>query len=171
VLESVTQVLLWPTRSVGELVREGGPFVGGIFVCGFAMWTLVIERYWYFSRVLPRQAAQTQAAWQARGDRRSWGARQIRAAMVSRVNAAMSAGLPLLRVLVPLSPLLGLVGTVSGMLDQHHWSLPKLLLPVTNPARDRAARRQAGLLTCACGGTSTTTSRPASTWLLCSTSS
>jgi biopolymer transport protein ExbB len=117
VLESLAQILLWPTRSVAELVREGGPFVGCIFVCGFAMWTLVIERVWYFARVLPRHAAETQAAWQARADRRSWGARQIRAAMVSRVNAAMSAGLPLLRVLVPLSPLLGLVGTVSGMLE------------------------------------------------------
>ena len=37
--------------------------------------------------------------------------------MISRVNSAMNANLPLLRVLVPLSPLLGLVGTVSGMLE------------------------------------------------------
>ena len=116
-LESLTHALLWPVTSVDELVREGGPFVGWIFVCGFAMWTLVIERAWYFARVLPRQAAETQAAWRARNDHRSWGARQIRTAMVSRVNAAMTAGLPLLRVLVPLSPLLGLVGTVSGMLE------------------------------------------------------
>jgi len=115
--ESLTHLLSWPIRSVAELVREGGPFVGCIFVCGLVMWTLVIERYWYFARVLPRQAAETQAAWRARRDHRSWSARQIRTAMVSRVNAAMSAGLPLLRVLVPLSPLLGLVGTVSGMLE------------------------------------------------------
>jgi biopolymer transport protein ExbB len=117
VLETVTQIALWPVTSVGELVREGGPFVGWIFLCGFTMWALVIERSWYFARVLPRQAAETRAAWQSRADHRSWAARQIRTAMVSRVNAAMSAGLPLLRVLVPLSPLLGLVGTVSGMLE------------------------------------------------------
>src|SRR5258706_14518834 len=110
-------MLLWPTRSVGDLVREGGPFVGCIFVCGFVMWTLVIERYWYFARVLPRQAAETQAGWQARADRRSWGARQIRAAMVSRGNAPMRAGLPPLRVLLPLWPLRGLVATVGGMLE------------------------------------------------------
>ena len=37
--------------------------------------------------------------------------------MISRVNTAMNANLVLLRVLVPLSPLLGLIGTVSGMLE------------------------------------------------------
>ncbi|MBF8270359.1 MAG: MotA/TolQ/ExbB proton channel family protein, partial [Gammaproteobacteria bacterium] len=44
-------------------------------------------------------------------------ARQIRRAMISRLNVAMTAGFPLLQVLVPLSPLLGLIGTVSGMLE------------------------------------------------------
>ena len=37
--------------------------------------------------------------------------------MISRLNAGMSANLPLLRVMVPLCPLLGLLGIVSGMLD------------------------------------------------------
>ena len=88
-----------------------------IFVCGVVMWTLVIERIWYFSRVLPRQAQEMLASWQARSDHLSWCARQIRRAMISRLNAAMTANLPLMRVLVPLSPLLGLIGTVSGMLE------------------------------------------------------
>ena len=37
--------------------------------------------------------------------------------MISRLNAAMNANLTLMQVLVPLSPLLGLIGTVSGMLE------------------------------------------------------
>lgn len=36
--------------------------------------------------------------------------------MISRLNASMTAGFPVMQVLVPLSPLLGLIGTVSGML-------------------------------------------------------
>src|SRR5207253_1909132 len=55
--------------------------------------------------------------WQVRTDHLSWSARQIRQSMISRLNAAMTANLPLMRVLVPLSPLLGLIGTVSGMLE------------------------------------------------------
>ena len=37
--------------------------------------------------------------------------------MISRLNAGMTANMPLMQVLVPLSPLLGLIGTVSGMLQ------------------------------------------------------
>ncbi len=109
--------LLAPLRAVSDLVDQGGPFVVCIFLCGLVMWTLVVERWWYFSRVLPNEIRRTLAGWQARDEHRSWCARQIRAAMISRVNSAMSANLLLLRMLVPLSPLLGLVGTVSGMLE------------------------------------------------------
>jgi biopolymer transport protein ExbB len=117
VLDAWLDKVTWPATAVADLVREGGPFVGCIFVCGLVMWTLVVERVWYFSTVLPRDAERTLASWRARADHRSWCARQIRQTMISRLNAAMNAGLPLLRVLVPLSPLLGLVGTVSGMLE------------------------------------------------------
>ena len=88
-----------------------------IFLCGVLLWTLIIERYWYFARVLPGDAKRMLESWQARTDHLSWSARQIRQAMISRLNGAMTANLPLMRVLVPLSPLLGLIGTVSGMLE------------------------------------------------------
>jgi biopolymer transport protein ExbB len=117
VLDSVVEKLVWPLGAVADLVDQGGPFVICIFLCGFVMWTLVIERTWYFALVLPRQARDAMAAWRARSEHESWCARQIRRAMISRVNTAMSSNLVLLRVLVPLSPLLGLVGTVSGMLE------------------------------------------------------
>jgi biopolymer transport protein ExbB len=111
------EALLWPATAVSDLVAEGGPYVGWIFVCGLLMWTLVIERVWYFAWILPTQIQETIAAWRGRRDHDSWCARQIRRAMISRANAAMGANLQLLRVLVPLSPLLGLIGTVSGMLE------------------------------------------------------
>lgn len=116
-LDALLDKLLYPFASVTALVHLGGPFVIWIYLCGFLMWTLVIERYWYFSRMLPLEIEKTLATWRARSDHNSWCARQIRSAMISRLNASMSANMPLLRVLVPLSPLLGLIGTVSGMLE------------------------------------------------------
>jgi biopolymer transport protein ExbB len=98
------------------LVRDGGPFVLWIFASGVLMWAIIAERYWYFRKVLPQQAAAMQAQWNARTDHSSWCARQIRQAMISRLNSAMTAGFPVLQVLVPMSPLLGLIGTVTGML-------------------------------------------------------
>ena len=104
-------------QAVRHLIDEGGPFVFLIFICGVVLWTLVLERCWFFWRVLPRLSRTAQREWLARPERGSWCARQIRAAMISRVNVAMTTGFPLLQVLVPLSPLLGLIGTVSGMLE------------------------------------------------------
>ena len=116
-LDAVWDKLLWPILGAADLVEEGGTFVIWIFMCGVVLWTLIIERYWYFSRVLPREAAEMLEKWNARTERNSWAARSIRKAMISRLNGGMTAGFPMLRALVPLAPLLGLVGTVSGMLE------------------------------------------------------
>ena len=116
-IEALREALFWPLAAVIELVDGGGPFVGWIILCGIVMWTLVVERLWYFTRLLPREVSETLEAWNARRDHYSWSARQIRRAMISRLNAGMTANMPLLRVLVPLAPLLGLIGTVSGMLE------------------------------------------------------
>jgi biopolymer transport protein ExbB len=105
-----------PYHIVGDMIEAGGPFVIFIFLCGLVLWTLVIERYWYFSRILPRQAEEILATWRARADHKSWCARAIRQTMISKLNHGMSANQILMKVLVPLSPLLGLIGTVSGML-------------------------------------------------------
>jgi biopolymer transport protein ExbB len=104
-------------QGIVTLSNDGGPWVIWIFMAGVLLWTLILERWWYFARVLPKQAAAMQAEWQARRDRTSWCARQIRTAMISRLNGAMTTGFPVMQVLVPMSPLLGLIGTVSGMLE------------------------------------------------------
>jgi len=116
-LDHILEVLFYPYTAVQEMIRAGGPFVILIYLCGVVMWTLVLERYWYFSRMLPREIEMALHTWRTRDEHQSWCARQIRRYLISRLNAGMSANMPLLRVLVPLSPLLGLIGTVSGMLQ------------------------------------------------------
>jgi biopolymer transport protein ExbB len=109
--------LLKPWTAITELIDGGGPFVIFIFLNGVVMWALCFERYWYYARVMPKQADAMHAVWAARADHVSWCARQIRLTMVSRLNSSMTASMPVLRVMVPLAPLLGLIGTVSGMLE------------------------------------------------------
>src|SRR5262245_56152123 len=114
---SVVDFLLMPVAAATDLVVGGGPFVFWIFSAGVVMWTLLLERVWYFKQVLPGEAKAMLDAWNARRDHVSWSARQIRQMMISRLNEGMTANFPLMRVLVPLSPLLGLIGTVSGLLE------------------------------------------------------
>ena len=115
-LDYLFEIFISPFVSVDEFIAAGGWVIPWIFLAGLIMWTLIIERYWFFWRILPGQAKGMLDEWAARSEHRSWCARQIRQATISRLNAAMTANLPLMRVLVPLSPLLGLIGTVSGML-------------------------------------------------------
>jgi biopolymer transport protein ExbB len=106
-----------PVVAVRDLVASGGIAVEWIFLACLLMWTISIERYRYFKHVLPLDAEAMLSQWRARTDHTSWTARQIRQAMISRLNVAMNSNLGVLRVLVPLSPLLGLLGTVTGMLE------------------------------------------------------
>lgn len=116
-LDVLVAWLISPYTAVKALISAGGLSVVWIFLAGVAMWTLVFERYWYFQRVLPQLAAEMLATWRARTDHKSWYARQIRTAMISRLSVGMTRNFQVLRVLVPLCPLLGLLGTITGMLE------------------------------------------------------
>lgn len=109
--------LLAPFHALHSMRELGGPIVDWIFATCVVMWCIAIERFWYFTRILPRDTAGALAEWRQRTEHTSWKARQIRKALISRLNAGMSANAQVLRVLVPMSPLLGLLGTVSGMLN------------------------------------------------------
>jgi biopolymer transport protein ExbB len=57
------------------------------------------------------------ADWESRPERKSWHAHQIRDGIISRVKIAADYNLPMIQTLVALCPLLGLMGTVTGMIS------------------------------------------------------
>ena len=109
--------VLMPLEALNNMRELGGHIVDWIFIACLLLWGIVIERYWFYRSVLPQQAAAMLTEWQGRKDRHSWSSHQIRKLMISRLNAGMTTNLQVMKVLVPLSPLLGLLGTVSGMLE------------------------------------------------------
>jgi len=88
--------------------------IGGVTV---VMWTLILERFYYFYRIFPLAADAVQLKWESREDHSSWDAHQIRRLLVSELRMKLEVGLPYIRVLVALCPLLGLLGTVTGMME------------------------------------------------------
>jgi biopolymer transport protein ExbB len=111
-----TQSLRDIFEPIGELLEAGGPVLWAIFVLSLVLWTLIVERYVYLIWSYPRDLALADAAWRARGDRTSWFARQIRRAMISEVSLRLSRSLSMIKALIAVCPLLGLLGTVTGMI-------------------------------------------------------
>jgi biopolymer transport protein ExbB len=103
--------------NVMQFMEQGGNVLWLIAAITFLMWTLIFERLWYFQtdhKVLVREAAQQ---WEARPERRSWSAHQIRESLISEASDRIVGSLPLIQTCVALCPLLGLLGTVTGMIS------------------------------------------------------
>jgi biopolymer transport protein ExbB len=103
--------------AVRDFIETGGDVLLVLAGVTFAMWLLILERYFFFSWVHPRSARHVQAQWDARSDHQSWGAHQIRLLMLTDVDLELQRGLQIIKSLVALCPMLGLVGTVTGMIE------------------------------------------------------
>jgi biopolymer transport protein ExbB len=96
-------------------IELGGDVLWAIMAVLLVMWTLIIERYWYFFRVLPSRRRAILEEWQAREDNRTWYAGRIKEAMVSEISLEMKHNVRTIQTLIAVCPLLGLLGTVTGM--------------------------------------------------------
>ncbi len=101
---------------IRDFIEQGGPILWWIFLACLLLWLLIIERVWFVRVTWPPRARHLKAEWERRPDRKSWRAKKIREAMVSKASMELHAWLPLIQMLVALCPLLGLLGTVLGMI-------------------------------------------------------
>lgn len=102
-------------QDISLFAEQGGPVIWLLLLLCCLLWTLIIERLWFLSIGLSRSAEQLRHQWQLRADRRSWCAHRVREGLIAEVSIQVYAFLPAIRALVLLCPLLGLLGTVTGM--------------------------------------------------------
>jgi len=101
--------------AIQGFIELGGNVLWAILVVLLMMWVLIIERYWYFIRVLPSRRREVIEEWQSRRDRQSWHASRIRDEMISKLSIEMRNNVRTIQTLIAICPLLGLLGTVTGM--------------------------------------------------------
>ncbi len=109
--------LLEAYEAIVRFMERGGDVLFLVLIVTFLMWMLIIERLWYFRAVYRKEARRVLEAWEARRERKSWHAHKIRGAMVSEVTQNLNQSVMMIKTLVAVCPLIGLMGTVTGMIE------------------------------------------------------
>ncbi|MEL7478989.1 MAG: MotA/TolQ/ExbB proton channel family protein [Pseudomonadota bacterium] len=110
-------LLLDAINALRSFLDTGGQVLLVIGVLIFAMWLLILERFIYVLGLYKKQRKDVITNWKARSERNSWNAEQIKQAEISRIGIKLNNNLPYIGVMVALCPLLGLLGTVTGMIE------------------------------------------------------
>ncbi|RLA56876.1 MAG: MotA/TolQ/ExbB proton channel family protein [Gammaproteobacteria bacterium] len=104
-------------EAISRFMEMGGDVLWLIAGLLFVMWTLIFERVWYFKVGWKKDAGVVIATWESRSERKSWAAAQIREKLISEARMQINQYMPVIKTLVALCPRLGLLGTVTGMIE------------------------------------------------------
>ena len=99
------------------LFEQGGAVLYAILLASFLLWLLLIERYWFHVAQLPKFRASLREEWNKRPKKLAATLRYRRIeALVTDLRAESERNMLALQALISILPLLGLLGTVSGMI-------------------------------------------------------
>lgn len=104
-------------EAVRDFLELGGDVLVLIGVLTLVMWGLIFERVLYLMSKHPQATRAALAQWEARSERTSWHAHQIRELLISIVAQGLERNMAMIKTCVALCPLLGLLGTVTGMIE------------------------------------------------------
>lgn len=99
-----------------EFLGTGGVVLVWIMIATFAMWSFIMERFSYYAYMHKPLKKRLLAEWAARPDKRSWRSRAVRDELISQVKLESDRNVGIIKTLVAIAPLLGLLGTVTGMI-------------------------------------------------------
>ncbi|GAB1620274.1 MotA/TolQ/ExbB proton channel family protein [Agarivorans albus] len=113
-LELINQLPDW--ANINEFMLRGGPVLWALVAVVAGFWLLSLERLLFIVWDFPRLQNLWKSRWDAREEQHSWLALWQRNAWLSEADNALKRNFNLLKLLVALCPMLGLLGTVTGMI-------------------------------------------------------
>lgn len=102
-------------ESIQAFVMSGGPVLLTIMILTFILWGLILERALFWTTAQSQVAGRARKAWAARSDHKSWWAQAYRDRLISEAKQESERFNDIIKTLVAVTPLLGLLGTVTGM--------------------------------------------------------
>lgn len=102
-------------EQVSDFLSAGGGVLWVILFTLIALWFFILERFYYFYQVLPQKKKRLQEDWSKKKDQKN--AIKLRSIEISKLSREMVRFVPTIDTLIAVSPLLGLLGTVTGMIS------------------------------------------------------
>lgn len=102
--------------SIRTFLDTGGIVLWLILFVSIILWCLIGERLLYLWLFYPELKQRYLEGWVKRLDKNSAAALSIRDCIISEAKISMNKSLPVIKMLISLCPLLGLLGTVTGMI-------------------------------------------------------
>jgi len=130
-----------------QFLERGGIVQASILCVSVLMWSLIVQRYLFLSRRFPQRLHTICQDWAQRQEHRSWYAHRIREGMLAELSAELHQYLLPLRTLTSILPMLGLLGTVAGMVN----TFDVMSLSGTNNVRGMAGGISQAMLTTLAG--------------------
>ena len=106
-----------PFTSLFDFFERGGPVIIVLFVLAIVMTTLLMERLFFFTSELKELSNSSHKEVSNYKDVNTWVLNKIKSKNISEINVAANRNLLLIQGLIALCPLLGLLGTVTGMIE------------------------------------------------------
>lgn len=104
-------------EQVRDFLELGGDVLLLIAVLVLVMWGLIFERLFFLQFGHKANVRNALAIWEGRLERSSWYAHQIREQLISIVSQGLERNISIIKTCVALCPLMGLLGTVTGMVE------------------------------------------------------
>jgi len=96
---------------------KGGPALLVILLLSFLLWLLILERYWYLTVDFPSLRDDIYRRWQPYRQHKNAYAKRLRASLLNELQYSARRYMSTISVLTQALPLLGLLGTVIGMIQ------------------------------------------------------
>lgn len=109
----------WPDH-ISHFMDNGGDVLWFIALLTLVLWGLSLERLWYYKFSLSKDMEKLLHVWRQRSDHSSWNALQIQHSLRGDIKQRIEQNRNIINSLVVLCPLLGLLGTVTGMIEVFH---------------------------------------------------
>lgn len=102
---------------VESFFEAGGDVLYLIALTAFLLWVLLLERFMYVEFIFRRERKEILKTWESFNHESKSMAMHYRDMLISQADGKLSFPLPVIRALVAICPMLGLLGTVVGMIE------------------------------------------------------